>query len=512
MQHIEVLKSTYLDSVSLMRISKVASAVPGVKHAVVSMGTDTNLGLMQEIGFRLDPAGEVSANDLVIALDARTQEALDQALKVVREELRGGSHLSGGAPAPRSLAAATREHPEIDLVLISVPGRFAAYEARQALTSGRHVMIFSDNVAIEDERELKEIGIRQGLLVMGPDCGTAVISGVGLGFANDLPHGKIGIVSASGTGAQEVSSILARLDIGVSHIIGTGGRDIYPQIGGAMMKMGLEMLIEDDSTETIVMISKAPDPVVGKEVLGLAATAGKPCIVYFAGRGGGGDTGNLTFTGSLTETAFASASAAGKPFDKLALGDWEGAGGRAAVPARRSGRFLRGLFSGGTLAQEALFLLGPTLGPIHTNMHVEGFPVMPDPASSEGHAILDLGDDVFTRGRAHPMIDQAQRLARLTREALDPDTAVILLDVVLGYGCNPDPGGEIAGALTSLARGPGAEGRFPPVVASVCGTHGDPQRYERQKRALESVGVIVAPTNARACEVAGGLFGGGSRG
>jgi hypothetical protein len=278
------------------------------------------------------------------------------------------------------------------------------------------------------------------------------------------------------------------------------------------MKMGLQALAEDAATGVIVIISKAPDPAVAKDLLGVAERTGKPCIVGFAGRSEAGEEGNLVFTTTLTATALAAGQALTggqveipRDFDRSRLADLKR---RVASPRR----YLRGLFSGGTLAQEALFLLGESLGAIHSNLHVEGMPALSDPAESRGHTIIDLGDDVFTRGRAHPMIDQAQRLARLKREVEDSEVAVILLDVVLGYGCNSDPGGEISAALSRLAESRAASGTTPVIVASICGTHGDPQGYDRQRRVLEDVGVVVAPTNAYACEIVRDLLRGVSDG
>jgi FdrA protein len=305
-----------------------------------------------------------------------------------------------------------------------------------------------------------------------------------------------------------VASIIGRLGFGVSHIIGTGGRDVSREVGAVTLKMGLEALARDDTTKVIVVISKAPDPQVGEEVLGVAARLGKPCIVGFAGRKEGGEDGNVIFSTTLTETALRAAGALSGKSQDISLApkrvDLEGLRGRLASPRR----YLRGLYSGGTLAQEALFLLSPSLGEIRSNLHIEDMPGLSDPSVSEGHTIVDLGNDAFTRGRAHPMIDQAQRLARLEREALDPETAVVLLDVVLGYGCNSDPGGEIAAALGEIAEGRVPGETMPVIVASVCGTQSDPQGYDRQKRALEAAGVIVTPTNAYACMLAGDILGG----
>jgi succinyl-CoA synthetase alpha subunit len=512
MKQIVVEKSTYLDSVTLMRVSKKASEAAGVTNAMVAMATDTNLALMAEVGFDASEVQDATANDLMIAIDAEDEAALESTLEMVRGELKGGA--SGGTEesrAPGSLESAVREYPEINLVLISVPGQFAAYEAMKALRSDKHVMIFSDNVSIEDERELKTVASRRGLLLMGPDCGTAIINGAGLGFANGVPVGNIGMVAASGTGAQEVSAILARNGLGMSQLIGTGGRDVSSAIGGVTTLMGLKALIDDPVTEIIVVVSKLPDEKVAKKILKAARGAGKPCIIYFAGQSESRRDDNLIFTRTLAETAVETATAAGGRISGSAqLGDT--ATDENLLELRctldPSRKYLRGLFSGGTLAQEAAFILGRSFDKIHTNLKLPGLVMLDDPGASSGHTIVDLGDDVFTRGRAHPMIDQSYRLTRLAKEASDPETAVILLDVVLGYGCNADPAGEIAGCLAGESGGNRKSPGGPIVIASICGTYQDPQGYDRQRQALSSVGVLVAETNAQACELARKALGG----
>jgi len=366
-------------------------------------------------------------------------------------------------------------------------------------------MIFSNNVALDDEKNLKAIAEHKGLLVMGPDCGTAIINGIGLGFANSVPRGRIGIVAASGTGAQEVSSILARLGVGISQLIGTGGRDLSRSIGGVTTRMGLDALIRDETTDAIVLISKLPDDEVAGAILEIAKRSGKPTIIYFAGSQERRSEANLHFTPTLTETALKAAQVVtGKDFtSRLSTGDETNEHFRRLLEALPASRiYLRGLFTGGTLAQEALFIIGPSLGNINTNMHLTDFSLLKDPTTSLDHTVIDLGDDVFTRGRPHPMIDQTFRLARLHKELSDPQTAVILLDVVLGYGCNMDPAGEIVATIRShLGKDRLGEGD-PVVIASVCGTPGDPQNYELQKQKLKAAGIIVAETNAFACELA----------
>jgi succinyl-CoA synthetase alpha subunit len=509
MKKIIIEKSAYLDSVSLMRVSKKAGEAAGVNSAMVAMATDTNMLLLKEAGF--DPAGASGAtpNDLIIALDAVDEASLEAALDLVSREIQGGAAPEGEAGyTPRTLDGAIRARPDLNLVFISIPGQFAAAEAEVALASGRHVMIFSDNVSIEDEVRLKALGRVNGLLVMGPDCGTAIINGVGLGFANAVPRGNVGIVSASGTGAQEVSSVLARLGVGVSQLVGTGGRDVSAAVGGVTTTMGLKALISDKETEVIVIISKVPDEAVGAEILGLARQGGKPCVIWFAGQEAMPGGGDLTFGGTLADTArLAAAAATGKTFGAPSEEDISALTSRtgAAVPPGR--KFVRGLFGGGTLGQEAVFILRPGLGEVHTNMKLPGTSLLSDPSASEGHTIVDLGDDAFTRGRAHPMIDQSYKLARITKEFEDPETAVILLDVVLGYGCNMDPGGEIAGVLKKLREKVPEDGA-PAVLVSLCGTHDDPQGHARQKQQLEAAGAVVTDTNELACMVVAKLIGG----
>ena len=518
MKQLRLEKSAYLDSVSLMSISKRLGQVAGVSTAMVAMATDTNLRLLKESGFDTAGLGEAAPNDMVIAVDAEDVAAFEAAMDFVRREIAGGVR-GGGDGADRAageaapdLKSALVDHPEINLVVISIPGRYAAREASKALRAGRHVMIFSDNVPLEDEISLKAQGRRLGLLVMGPDCGTAIIGGVGLGFANSVPRGRIGLVAASGTGAQEVSSILARLGLGVSHVIGTGGRDVSDRVGGVMTLMGLEALMDDDETDVVVVVSKLPGGPVAKRILDAAGCGGKPCVISFAGYAGdgrgGGAGGKLVFARTLTEAATEAARLATGTAPSIGVAsagrDRRVAGPRRSVTGRA--KFLRGLFSGGTLAQEAVTLLAPRLGVVHTNMKMSGTAFLEDPTRSEGHTIVDLGDDSFTRGRAHPMIDQSYRLTRLAHEAADPETAVILLDVVLGYGCNPDPAGEVAAAIEQREK-TGKTGAVPLFVASVCGTAGDPQNYDLQRRKLEDAGVLVAETNALACDLVAEIIG-----
>lgn len=483
-----VRPNTYHDSVSLMAISQRLSEAPGVLSAVVAMGTDMNKELLRNVGLFTEQAAGAGPGDLVIAVGAESAAAADEAMASAVAMLAAGQAVveaAGAAgPPPRTLAAAVRTVPDARLVLISVPGRFAAREARQALEHGLDVMLFSDSVTLEDEVRLKRLALEKGRLLMGPDCGTAMIDGVGLGFANAVRRGGVGIVAASGTGAQELSCLIDRLGAGVSQLIGTGGRDLSAAVGGLMTLEGLRRLQADPATRVIVLVSKPPAPEAVEPVMTAALAGPKPVVVCFLGGEG---------AISIDEAAVRAAA--------LARGESQG-----VVAARLGGtvlpvlafedgrRYVRGLFSGGTLCDQALLVLERELGPVTCNVH----PVAGRQGGEErstGHTLLDLGDDRFTAGRPHPMIDPAVRRQRLLQEAADPETAVILLDMVLGHGAHSDPAGAFSGAIRE-AVGQGAA-----VVASVTGTEADPQGLGAQEAALRAAGAVVAPTARQAAEL-----------
>lgn len=468
---------SYCDSVSLMAISQQVSELEGVQAAVVAMATDMNKELLENVGLLTPEAAAAGPADLVIAVGAGDEAAADSALAAAEGALRrkaaAPSAGAGAGPAPKTLRAAVWSMPEANLALISVPGQYAAREARVALQSGLHVMLYSDNVSLEDEIALKQSAHGQGLLLMGPDCGTAIIGGVGLGFANAVRQGPIGIVAASGTGAQELSTLIDKLGSGVSHLIGVGGRDLSPRVGGIMMLDGLALLQADSDTRAIVLVSKPPAPEVAQRLRAAAAGSAKPVIICLLS---GPDAI------SLDEAAVqAVAAVTGAP---PTLAD----GGLRFIPAPGR-KYVRGLFCGGTLCDQALMILQRDLGPVACNVH-------PDPArrTGSGHVLADLGDDQFTRGRPHPMIDMTLRRMRIRAEAQDPETAVILLDVVLGYGAHADPAGAMADVIAE------AVGRGVMVVASVTGTEADPQVLSHQSAALRAAGALVAPTARQAAE------------
>jgi FdrA protein len=446
-ERVIVRHGAYHDSVTLMLVSRTAGREDGAEAVAVGMATPLNLELLADQGFSVDDAGP---NDLVIAIRARDEEAADAAVAAVDRELaaKGEAPSAGGArPAARSLRSAAGS---ASLAFLSIPGEHVAHEAAAALEAGLHVFCFSDGVDIEVEAALKRRAVERGLLFMGADCGTAILDGVAVGFANAVDRGPVGIVGASGTGIQEVSCLLDAAGIGISHAIGVGGRDLSAEVGGLMMRGGLELLAADEDTLAIVAISKPPDPAVAAAIEEVAAAAGKPVVLGF----------DLT----LEQAAARAAELVGGALP--AFGD-------ALRRPPSSGRVV-GLYSGGTLCGEAERIVG-------------------------GGEFTDFGADEFTRGRAHPMIDPSLRLDRLAAAGRDPDVSALLLDVVLGYGAHPDPAGELAPAIEGLDQH---------VIVALCGAAGDPQGLDAQRERLEAAGAVVTRSNAHAARLAREAAGG----
>jgi FdrA protein len=480
----EVRRGAYYDSVVLMQLQRGLLGLPGVLDAGAVMATPVNLELLDVSGLR--PAEAPSADDLLIVVKAADEQAAADALAQVDALLARRRVAADADFRPKSLAAAARQFPDAAWVLISVPGRFAAGVAREALSLGKSVFLYSDNVPIEDEVSLKRQAADQGLMIMGPDCGTAIIGGFGLGFANRVRRGVIGLVGASGTGLQTVTSAIHARGGGVSQAIGTGGRDLHSEVGGLTAHQALDVLRRDPATEVIVVLSKPPDGQVAGRLVSAARRTGKPVVLDLVGAAGvRGRLGNLHFAAGLEDAAEIAVSLAGSP-PALASG---------ARARSTSGRYLRALFSGGTIAYEAVVALQFVLSPLLTNVPLREDQRLEDPLQSRGHTLLDLGADAFTIGRLHPMIDNDLRLRRLRQEATDPETAVVLLDVVLGEGAHPNPAAEIAPAVAEALRRPGLA-----VVAVVIGTPEDPQGLDAQVERLRAAGAEVFPSLQQALD------------
>ena len=487
----ETRRGAYYDSVVLMQLQRALAGLPGVEDAGVVMATPANRELLAANALDVDPAA-AGPDDLLIvvkgASEAAAKEALEQVDALLARRPSSGDHKF----RPRSLSAAVRQFPQANWVLVSVPGRFAAGVAREALEHGRHVFLYSDNVSLEDELALKETARKKALLVMGPDCGTAVVNGVGLGFANRLRRGPVGLVGASGTGLQAVTSRIDELGSGVSHALGTGGRDLKSEIGGITARQALDLLGRDPQTEAIVLVSKPPASEVAAALLRQAAAARKPIVIDFIGYPPPGRRlGNLHFAAGLEDAA------------DLAVSLLSSRAEQAPASEPASG-YLRGLFSGGTLAYEALLALQTMLGPVFSNAPITVEQKLPDPFHSREHTIVDLGGDEFTVGRLHPMMDNDLRIRRMRQEAADPQTGVILLDVVLGEGSHPDPAAELAPAISSLRGSSRTE-----FVILLVGTEADPQGLASQEERLTAAGgVVFRRLSDAAAYVSGRLAGG----
>jgi len=472
-----IRRGHYADSVALMRVSRGVAALTGVEAASLMIGTPSNKSLLRESGL-LAKAGEgARPDDLVIAVRAKSAAAASAALEEAGRLLEARpSRATDGFPRARGFAAAAAALPEANLALISVPGAFAAAEARRALESGLHVMMFSDNVPLADEVALKRLALSKGLLMMGPDCGTSIIGGAPLAFANAVPRGDIGILSASGTGLQEVSSLLARAGRGVSQAIGVGGRDLKDEVGGLMSLAALDALEADPATRHIVIISKPPSAKVAAKLLGRLGRSRKPATVCLLGARGAKLPRNARFAPTLLAAA---EQAAGRRLRAP----------RTAAVAPSKG-WIRGLFCGGTLCAEAQLVLQEAGLEVRSNAPVPGAKASGGKAA--GHVLLDLGDDEHTQGRPHPMIDPELRNQMLGEALADPRVGVVLLDVVIGYGAHADPAGLIAEEMRRARRSRAV------VIASVTGTEDDPQAYSRQAACLRKAGALVAGSNAEA--------------
>jgi FdrA protein len=492
-----VKKNRFLDSVLLMEISSQMKKVPGVEDFSAFMGTQSNLDLLEKAGLLTDEGRRARPNDLLIAVKADDDAHLEKAQKELESLLERRTVKRGeGQGRPTSLDSALAQHPEMDIVLISLPGQYVKREALKALKAGKHLMIFSDNVTLEEEIEIKREAAPSGLLVMGPDCGTAIVSGKALGFANVVRRGPVGIVGASGTGIQEVTVLLDRMGIGTSHALGTGGRDPMSAVGGLAMLTALEALSGDPSTEVIVIISKLPDRDVAEKVLARARTTGKPVVVNFLGLDFPGEQ-NLTFARTLEETAVKTAAILKKePIESYQYSQDEAE--RAAASLAPGRKFIRALFSGGTLGKEALLILSDSLGAVYSNIPLKKELKLAESLTSIENTLVDLGEDEFTKGVPHPMIDMRLRTKQILKEAHDPSTGVLLLDIVTGYGAHPDPAGELAPVLREARQ----DGKGPLAVAHVCGTEADPQPLKSQEEKLRSCGVHVFPSNAAAARFA----------
>jgi FdrA protein len=496
---IKVFPNTYVDSVVQLRGMRAMRELDGVEWASAAMATPANVDTVREKGVDEAQLTGVSSNDLFLVVRGASDHIVERALAAGESAIlsaRSDTEEARQQAAPRSLRDALQAQPQTDVAVVSVPGEYAALPAYQALSSGLHVLLFSDNVPLDKEISLKEFALRRGRLLMGPGAGTARLDGVGLGFANVVAPGGVGVVAAAGTGAQEAMVLLDRWAGGVGQVIGVGGRDMSSAVGGRMAQAAIAALCDDPATDVVLLVGKPPAPDVAERVL--ASATGKPLVAALIGLSTDlavppnvvlADTleaGVLATLDVLGITRPDVTRTAGPPIPKA----------RQRLSSERT--LVRGLFSGGTLCYEALVILSRIVGEVRSNTPInEGWGL---PAPDGSHQCLDLGEEEFTKGRPHPMIDTEARIEHLRQHAQDPNVAAIILDVVLGYGAHPDPAGVLAQDCASVMATGG-----PQIVAYVMGSEADPQGYATQRDRLVASGCIVTETAARAALAAAAI-------
>ncbi len=507
--HTRILKNRYHDSVTLMLATRTLKEQPQVVDAAYMMGTEVNKALLDQGGLLSEEADLALANDLIITINGseETAQYLDLAEELLTLKTKSDHPATS---SPGTFRRVIKDNPQANLAIISVAGAYAAKETREALTNGLHVLLFSDNVSLADEIALKKLALQNGLLLMGPGAGTAIINGVGLGFANAVPQGQVGIVSAAGTGLQEVSTLLAKQGLGISQGIGTGGRDLSAPVGGLMFFASMDALQADEKTQVIVLISKPPHPNIAENLFNRIKNSPKPIVMCLLGAARPEDLGeNIHFTRTLDECALVThaivrtikkdISASIEEQDKW-LRQKSASLKKMLTPEKK---YIRGLFSGGTLCYEAQVIWRDLLSdPVFSNAPLDKALALQDSSSFTGHCALDLGEEEFTLGRPHPMIDNDLRIQYIKKAASDPQTAVIILDLVIGYGAHPDPATALGQVIRGIIRENESKGHPLIFVASVTGTTDDPQNLEKSQQVMQDAGVLICNSNAQAARLA----------
>ena len=493
---ITIRKNQYYDSVFLMGFNNRLSKIDGVIQAAVLMGSDANKEVLTDLGFVNAEVRASTANDLIVGVNAETQSVLDEIMHYLDQWLIevNTTRLTSNI---RTLEGAIAASPDANLVVISVPGEFAAHETREALEAGKHVFLFSDNVSVDDEVSLKTFAQSKGLLVMGPDCGTSLIGGVGVGFANAVRKGKIGAIAAAGTGLQEFTCMVHNAGYGISHGIGTGGRDLLDAIGGLTTLTALDALENDPSTEVIVILSKPPGDKTLVKLVERIKTCQKPVVCCFLGISRKIEGEGTVFTRAkiIDDAVQLAIKAIGGEFKQVATKD--------SLQKRNEvkiGKYLRGVFAGGTFCYQAQQMLGDAGIRVYSNGPLNKKLTLEHPNQSKENTIVDMGDEYFMVGRPHPMIDGSQRAQRIIKEAQDPQVGILLIDFILGYNSSMDPVGELVEAIQKAKQLAVKRGDSLIVVASMCGTEGDPQDLALQARMLRECGAFVFNSNAQATQ------------
>ena len=503
--YVVIRKGEFRDSVVLMNVSRKLTDAPGIDDALVVMGTDNNKEILDALGLLTDEIRQATTEDLIIAFKSDDPDTGRLVLENI-DSYFVQEDSETGIKSYSTLEAALEAEPDANLALISVPGEYAARQAKKALQKGLHTLVFSDNVPLKEEIRLKQLAEEKDRFIMGPDCGVCNIDGAALALASILNRGEVGVVGASGSGIQEITALIDRAGYGVSQAIGTGGRDLHKDVGGITMLRGLKTLLEDQSTSVVVLIGKSPAPKIEAQLITVIRSSTKPVIACFLNsspdiwnRAGALFAPTMDSAAQLANALLKGEEASYNAFT-LPQAEIKSIIGIARSELKTGKNYIRGLFGGGTCAGQAQMLLKTFIDPIYSNAPAAGCRKLSDPRKSEADCFIDLGDEVFTRGRAHPVIDPLPYRLRIQDEFNDPETGVILLDVILGPACHPDPAGYIAEVLVDARR---SKENNPIVIASVCGTRRDPQDLYLQEEKLRKVGVIVMPSSAQAAVLAG---------
>lgn len=505
MKSIKVHKNRYVDSVTLMSIGDKVMSLSGISNAEVQMGTPANTEVLEELGYVL--SSDIKPDDLVFAVTGQTQEKIEEAFKFAESLLSGGGTMAGQRKY-HDIGDIDLSADPYDIAQISLPGEYVLHEAKKALLIGMDLFIFSDNVPLEQELELKELGREMGRLVMGPDCGVGFINGVCLGAGSIMREGSIGIIAASGSGAQEVGSIIEKYGHGISNIIGTGGRDLYPEINGIEMLQAMKLMAEDNNTKVIVLVSKLAGLGVMNKILTEADKIQKAVVAIFLG------SEKSLFEGHNVIPAFSLHEAAEKACKlisedvvdlHLSKKDLQETAQSEYSRYDSNQKYFRGLFCGGTFTEEALIYLNENLSGVNLNSNLKTrfADKLRDRHISLGHTILDLGAEDFTSEAPHPVFDPKLRAKRLEKEIGDPETAAILLDFITGPGVAQDPFSLV---IETIKKDMSNTGKHITYIANICGTEQDPQNIRENIRKLKECGVIVTQSNYESIRLAGAII------
>lgn len=508
-EKIVVKKNEYHDSIQLMRISEELRNMDGVSQLMVMMATPSNKQILNSMGLSNAEIQSAGKNDMIVAMKTAGEKVIDDVLVAMERLFKLGEEKKKGQRVHHSIEAALKTMPDANLCLISLPGEYAVEQAQKALEAGLHVVVYSDNVPLEDDRALKELASEKGLLCMGPDCGVANINGIAFLTASVVQKGPIGIVGASGSGTQLVAALTEREELGVSQAIGVGGKDLKDEVGGLSMLAGINALENDQETEVIVLVSRTPGEATLIKILEKIKQSAKPVVVYFIG----GDAEIIKKYGGVPAEDLEDAAqkavnlVKNKPLENPVFTLNEDEINRIleseTAGMNRNQKYLRGLFCGGTFCDEAIAQLQEYIGDVWSNTPKREELRLNDTFVSKEHTVIDLGDEEFTMGRPHPVIDPEPVRMAILREGRKEDTAVLLLDFILGPAINPDPVGSVIEQIKEVKKSHSAIGGYLSVVASVCGTDGDPQNLTRQTQLLEEAGVVVMRSNAQAARLAG---------